>query len=90
MEVQSRARRLSRVISRSLVLHCFLLLSFAALLSSLSLVGRDTFMGVPGLWEAVRKAGQSRLLVHLAFVDGFEANKSGKRAYRVGIDASIW
>lgn len=47
-------------------------------------------MGVPGLWEAVRKAGQSRLLVHLAFVDGFEANKSGKRAYRVGIDASIW
>lgn len=48
------------------------------------------FMGVPGLWEAIGKAGQSRSLAHLAVVDGFEANKSGKRAYRIGIDASIW
>lgn len=47
-------------------------------------------MGVPGLWEAVSKAGVSRSLANLAVVDGFEGNKSGKRAYRVGIDASIW
>jgi hypothetical protein len=47
-------------------------------------------MGVQGLWNALNKAGQSRSLAHLAVVDGFEGNKSGKRAYRVGIDASIW
>ena len=23
-------------------------------------------------------------------IDGFESNSSGKRAYRVGIDASLW
>ncbi|THH15482.1 hypothetical protein EW146_g5002 [Bondarzewia mesenterica] len=37
----------------------------------------------------VHKAGQSKSLVRLA-VDGFESNNSGNRAYRVGIDASIW
>ncbi|KII92167.1 hypothetical protein PLICRDRAFT_172297 [Plicaturopsis crispa FD-325 SS-3] len=47
-------------------------------------------MGVPGLWDIVNKAGQSRSFHHLCVVDGFESNKSGKRAYRVGIDASIW
>lgn len=47
-------------------------------------------MGVQGLWNALNKAGQSRSLAHLAVVDGFEGNKSGKRAYRVGIDASSW
>ena len=47
-------------------------------------------MGVPGLWEAISKAGQSRSFAHITVVDGFEGNKSGKRAYRIGIDASIW
>ncbi|KAG8908742.1 hypothetical protein FRB99_002980 [Tulasnella sp. 403] len=47
-------------------------------------------MGVPGLWDLLRPAGKTRSLVHLAVVDGYEQNKSGKRGYRVGIDASIW
>ncbi|KAI0063521.1 hypothetical protein BV25DRAFT_1837513 [Artomyces pyxidatus] len=53
-------------------------------------------MGVSGLWDLsshpqiLHPAGQSRSLDHLAVVDGFESNKSGKRAYRVGIDASLW
>jgi hypothetical protein len=34
--------------------------------------------------------GQSRSLANLAIVEGFEDNKSGRRAYRIGIDASIW
>ncbi|KAL5507252.1 hypothetical protein ACEPAH_6708 [Sanghuangporus vaninii] len=33
-------------------------------------------MGIPGLWDLA--------------IDAFESNLSGKRAYRVGIDASIW
>lgn len=33
---------------------------------------------------------QSRALAHLAVVDGFENNVSGRRAFRVGIDASLW
>ncbi|KZT59548.1 hypothetical protein CALCODRAFT_466702 [Calocera cornea HHB12733] len=47
-------------------------------------------MGIPGLWDILRPAGKSRSLTHLTVVDGFEENPSGKRAYRVGIDASIW
>ncbi|KZO91641.1 hypothetical protein CALVIDRAFT_505443 [Calocera viscosa TUFC12733] len=47
-------------------------------------------MGIPGLWDIIRPAGKSRSLTHLTVVDGFEDNPSGKRAYRVGIDASIW
>ncbi|KZT03833.1 PIN domain-like protein [Laetiporus sulphureus 93-53] len=47
-------------------------------------------MGVQGLWQILHKAGQSRSLTHLAVVDGFEENESGRRAYWVGIDASIW
>ncbi|KZT08478.1 PIN domain-like protein [Laetiporus sulphureus 93-53] len=47
-------------------------------------------MGVQGLWQILHKVGQSRSLTHLAVVDGFEGNQSGRRAYRVGIDASIW
>ncbi|TFY79691.1 hypothetical protein EWM64_g4321 [Hericium alpestre] len=47
-------------------------------------------MGVSGLWDIIGKAGQSRSLAHLAVVNGFEDNGSGKRTYRVGIDASIW
>ncbi|TFY70857.1 hypothetical protein EVG20_g2154 [Dentipellis fragilis] len=47
-------------------------------------------MGVQGLWDIIHKTGQSRALAHLAVVDGFESNASGKRAYRVGIDASLW
>jgi hypothetical protein len=61
-------------------------------------------MGVQGLWEVkaihcyflvnicqiIRPAGQSRSLAHIAVVDGFDTNSSSKRAFRVGIDASIW
>ncbi|KAG2153896.1 hypothetical protein DEU56DRAFT_771728 [Suillus clintonianus] len=47
-------------------------------------------MGVQGLWEVVNKAGQSRSLANLAIIEGFEKNHSGKRAFRIGIDASIW
>ncbi|KDQ54498.1 hypothetical protein JAAARDRAFT_196419 [Jaapia argillacea MUCL 33604] len=47
-------------------------------------------MGVAGLWDILRPAGEIRSLTHLAVVDGFEANQNGHRAFRVGIDASIW
>ncbi|KAI5123989.1 hypothetical protein M0805_006400 [Coniferiporia weirii] len=47
-------------------------------------------MGVNGLWDILVPAGKSRSLVHLSVVDGFERNDSNKRAYRVGVDASIW
>ncbi|KAH8119353.1 hypothetical protein DFH11DRAFT_440862 [Phellopilus nigrolimitatus] len=47
-------------------------------------------MGVSGLWDILAPAGKSRSLAHLAVVDGFESNNSKRRAYRVGIDASIW
>ncbi|TFK54033.1 PIN domain-like protein [Heliocybe sulcata] len=47
-------------------------------------------MGVQGLWEVLQPAGQSRSLKHLAVVDGFDKNTSGKRAFRIGIDASLW
>ncbi|KZT05209.1 uncharacterized protein LAESUDRAFT_715015 [Laetiporus sulphureus 93-53] len=47
-------------------------------------------MGVPGLWNILRPAGETRSLTHLAVVDGFEANPDGVRGFRVGIDASIW
>ncbi|KAJ6495565.1 PIN domain-like protein [Mycena vitilis] len=46
-------------------------------------------MGVPGLWEVIRDAGECRSLASLA-VDGFEKNLSGRRALRVGIDVSLW
>ncbi|KAL5528396.1 hypothetical protein ACEPAF_7532 [Sanghuangporus sanghuang] len=46
-------------------------------------------MGVPGLWDILAPAGRTRSLAKLA-TDAFESNLSGKRAYRVGIDASIW
>ncbi|KAL1938935.1 hypothetical protein VTO73DRAFT_11088 [Trametes versicolor] len=47
-------------------------------------------MGVAGLWDILRPAGQLRSLTHLSVKDGFEANPDGKRGFRVGIDASIW
>ncbi|KZT64851.1 PIN domain-like protein [Daedalea quercina L-15889] len=47
-------------------------------------------MGVAGLWDILRPAGETRSLTHLAVVDGFEANPDGVRGFRVGIDASIW
>ncbi|KIY49867.1 PIN domain-like protein, partial [Fistulina hepatica ATCC 64428] len=47
-------------------------------------------MGVPGLWDILRPSGQTRSLTELAVVEGFEANKSGLRGFRIGIDASIW
>ncbi|OJT12336.1 Flap endonuclease GEN -like protein [Trametes pubescens] len=47
-------------------------------------------MGVAGLWDILRPAGQLRSLTHLSVKDGFEANPDGKRGFRIGIDASIW
>ncbi|KAH8115140.1 hypothetical protein DFH11DRAFT_1703479, partial [Phellopilus nigrolimitatus] len=47
-------------------------------------------MGVPGLWDILRPAGQQRSLTQLAVVDGFERNPAGRRGLRIGIDASIW
>ncbi|KAA1475707.1 hypothetical protein DENSPDRAFT_842526 [Dentipellis sp. KUC8613] len=47
-------------------------------------------MGVPGLWDVLRPAAQTRSLTHLAVIDGFQANAAGLRGLRVGIDASIW
>ncbi|CAA7259251.1 unnamed protein product [Cyclocybe aegerita] len=47
-------------------------------------------MGVPGLWDVLNKVGKSTSLAHLAVVEGFESNRSGRRAYRIGIDVSIW
>ncbi|KAG9311064.1 hypothetical protein JVU11DRAFT_8969 [Chiua virens] len=46
-------------------------------------------MGVAGLWEVLRPAGQVRSLTELAVEDGFNANRS-HRGFRIGIDASIW
>lgn len=62
-------------------------------------------MGVPGLWDVrclmlirvvvlimylqiLRPTGEVHSLTHLALQSGFES--SGHRAYRIGIDASIW
>ncbi|KAI0056173.1 PIN domain-like protein, partial [Artomyces pyxidatus] len=47
-------------------------------------------MGISGLWNILHPAGQSRSFDHLAVADGFESNQSGKRAYRIGVDASLW
>ncbi|KAI8972546.1 hypothetical protein BD414DRAFT_499894 [Trametes punicea] len=41
-------------------------------------------MGVPGLWDILRPAGQVRSLTHLSVKDGFEANPDGKRGLRRG------
>lgn len=40
--------------------------------------------------QILSPAGESRSLANLAVIDGFEDNASGKRAFRLGIDASIW
>ncbi|KAG8215238.1 hypothetical protein J3R82DRAFT_8784 [Butyriboletus roseoflavus] len=47
-------------------------------------------MGVAGLWEVLRPAGQVRSLTELSVEDGFNANPSHQRGFRIGIDASIW
>ncbi|KAJ7037386.1 hypothetical protein C8F04DRAFT_1092271 [Mycena alexandri] len=47
-------------------------------------------MGVPGLWKELAPAAKVRSLTELAVVEGFEANPSGSRGFRIGIDASIW
>ncbi|KAG1791011.1 PIN domain-like protein [Suillus subaureus] len=47
-------------------------------------------MGVAGLWEVLRPAGQTQSLTHLSVTQGFEANAGGLRGFRIGIDASIW
>jgi Holliday junction resolvase YEN1 len=74
--------------------------------AEVTVLSTATVMGVPGLWDVsqiefsvenqlnnsqlLRPAGQPRSLTHLAVVDGFQANRSGYRGFRVGIDASIW
>ena len=45
-------------------------------------------MGVAGLWDVLRPAAVSRSFTAVA-VDGFAEN-ARTRAFRVGIDASIW
>lgn len=40
--------------------------------------------------QILEPAGQSHSLTKIAVVDGFENNESGRRGYRIGIDASIW
>ncbi|KAJ7502773.1 hypothetical protein B0H11DRAFT_2170838 [Mycena galericulata] len=47
-------------------------------------------MGVPGLWDIIKDAGESRSLANMAVVGGFEKNSSRRRALRVGIDVSLW
>lgn len=46
-------------------------------------------IGLSNFVQLVKPAGKSRSVAHLAVVEGFEKNTSGKRAYRIGIDASI-
>lgn len=40
--------------------------------------------------QVLRPAGQVRSLTELAVEDGFNANPSYQRGFRIGIDASIW
>ncbi|KAG8936112.1 hypothetical protein FRC02_004430 [Tulasnella sp. 418] len=47
-------------------------------------------MGISGLWDILRPASEQVSLVKLAVEEGFQKNASGKRGFRVGIDASIW
>ncbi|KAJ7738593.1 hypothetical protein B0H16DRAFT_1424805 [Mycena metata] len=47
-------------------------------------------MGVPDLWTELAPAPKVRSLKNLAVAEGFEANRSGSRGFRIGIDASIW
>ena len=42
------------------------------------------------LIQILEPAGESHSLTKIAVVDGFENNGSGRRGYRIGIDASIW
>lgn len=42
------------------------------------------------VFQILRPAGETRSLVHLSVETGFIENKNGHRAYRIGIDASIW
>ncbi|OCF44706.1 hypothetical protein I317_01395 [Kwoniella heveanensis CBS 569] len=46
-------------------------------------------MGVPGLWDLLRPAAARTSLSALSR-EAFHANPNGLRAFRVGIDASIW
>ncbi|KIJ23865.1 hypothetical protein M422DRAFT_72490 [Sphaerobolus stellatus SS14] len=46
-------------------------------------------MGVQGLWDILRPAGENFSLARLAVESGFLDNKK-HRGYRIGIDASIW
>ncbi|KAH9485284.1 Flap endonuclease GEN-like protein 1 [Psilocybe cubensis] len=55
-------------------------------------IGKNTHcsMGVPGLWDVLNKVGKSTSIVRLSVHEGFDKNQSRRRAYRIGVDASIW
>ena len=40
--------------------------------------------------QTLQPAGQSLSLTKIAVVEGFEYNRSGRRAYRIGVDVSLW
>lgn len=47
-------------------------------------------MGIPGIWNILLKAVQSRAFTELTVLEGFEANRRGARTLLIGVDASIW
>ncbi|KAK6981426.1 PIN domain-like protein [Favolaschia claudopus] len=47
-------------------------------------------MGVPGVWTLLKIIEQKISLHNLAVSTGFIGNATGKRAFRVGLDASSW
>ncbi|EDR05078.1 uncharacterized protein LACBIDRAFT_303869 [Laccaria bicolor S238N-H82] len=47
-------------------------------------------MGIPGIWNILLKAKQSRPFTELTVLEGFEANRRGARTLMIGVDASIW
>ncbi len=40
--------------------------------------------------QVLQPAGRSRSFKNLVVSDGFESNASGRRAYRIGVDCSLW
>ncbi|EDR09343.1 uncharacterized protein LACBIDRAFT_318829 [Laccaria bicolor S238N-H82] len=47
-------------------------------------------MGIPGIWEILCKAMQTRSLTELAFSEGFDTNWHGVQTLTIGVDVSIW
>ncbi|KAJ6464778.1 hypothetical protein C8R47DRAFT_1201745 [Mycena vitilis] len=46
-------------------------------------------MGSPKIWEAIRDAAQTRSLLNLATIEGFQTNNRGLRSLVIGDDISI-